>query len=306
MSTALAPPAVPAGLTAGPPPAAAAPAAPVVTTPAVGAPASAAEAVVTPPVADPRAPIDALAVQFGYEPSQLAAFGDVESAKAAIRMAAESTATEGFKGPGVIAPVSPAPVAAAPPVYYQQPTPPSAATAPVRAPAIDLKALGLEDDEPAAKAFRVLEGRVSAAEQASAEAKAQWEAQQKAQIQQNREALRAQAGQVVDSFADPKYGTSKARTSAQAYNLSRLYDLADAILIGAVNRGQPSPPLQVRLNQARLIDEAPAIAAPGAAAPVPATLGALPNAAPPVLDPAPKMSMTDKWSANPQLMAQLR
>jgi hypothetical protein len=265
------------------------------------------------PTVDPRAQIDALATQYGFDPATLAGISDPAAAQAAIRFAVEQAANLGLSGlpapqlgqnpyqsAGQFQQQAPYQPQYAPPVQQQQ-----APAAPAVV-AIDLKALGLEEDDPAAKAIRVLENQIAdggtTAKQVAARLD-QIEAQTRAQ---NVARVQAEAAQIVDTFASPKYGVGTHRTASQKLAVDRLYDLADAIAIGNYNNNRPIPPLGARLAQAKLIDDM----GPSAMVPTPyvAPVNApVLNTVAPQTGPTPVIAANPnaKWSTDPAIRAAL-
>jgi hypothetical protein len=261
-----------------------------------------------PPAVDPRAEIDQLASDYGFDPGSLAGFTDPASAREAVRVWVDQTARGGLST-GYAPPQ--------PPQYpgYPQTAPGTAAPVQVgpnyastAAPSFDLKALGLEADDPAGKAIMVLESRLAKSEQIAQQVATQLNQFQEAGREQAKQALKQEAQTVVSSFQSPKYGTSTNRSASQEMAVQRLYDLADAIAVGAYNRGgyQAVPPLRVRLAQARLLDDqqfgGPGMVQP-AATPAPPQTSALPSFSPPPAGAGPQMKITDRWSDNPELLA---
>jgi len=255
---------------------------------------------------DPRAEIDALATEYGFQPADLANYTDVAQARAAIRDHVDNLARQGLSGVQQPVPQQQAPV-------QQQPLP-QQQQAPQQVPqaGLDLAALGLDENDPAAKAIRAIEQQVT-----NANSQAQQIAQVLQQMQNDtstskHQQLVGQAEQVISTFQSPEYGVAGSRTASQEWNTQRLFDLADAIAIGAHNAGRPIPPLQARLNQARMIDardQSPAIGGQ----PVPAPTQTQEQAQAPAATPLQQygfatqgnvepMKMTDSWSANPELM----
>lgn len=249
-----------------------------------------------PPVADPRAEINTLATQFGYSPEQFATFPDVASARAALRFNAEAMARSGLSSP------LPAPGNHYPQYQQQQqPTYAPATPAPKLAPAaaaLDLAAIGLDESDPAAKAIRALEARLTGKPDTTAALEARIVQMEQAGHEAHRQRLQAEAASVVDGFQSPAFGAGATRTVAQQLAVGQLYDLADAIAVGAFNSGRPIPSLAVRLNHARLVmeqDGSPS-SAPAAAA-LPPLRQATPAPA-----PAPThFDANERWADNPDI-----
>lgn len=293
------PPAAPAQATTPPPAApvqATAVPAQAVETP-LGTPTESAAPGITPPApaVDPRAEINTLATEFGFDPAQFAGFPDANAARAAVRLFAEQTAQQGMAAYGQS--LAPAPQQ---PAVIPSPVMPVAGDVK----ALDLKALGLEDDEPAAKAIRALEAQFAERNKQIGDIAQRFETMERTSAQTRQQQLHAEAATVVDGFKDARFGAGAQRTAAQKLSVGKLYDLADAIAIGAVQSGQHIPTLSARLARARLLLDVDAIAS--AAPPAPAAAAtALPQSGPAAPPAVTKMQMTDKWSQNPELMARV-
>jgi hypothetical protein len=246
--------------------------------------------------ADPRAEIDALATEHGFQPADFANYQDVNSARAALTAHVDDLARKGLSG--VAQPTQEVPQQQAP---QQKQAPPAQSS-------LDLASLGLDENDPAAKAIRAIEQQLTTSQQQVAQVAQVLQKVQSDTSSRSHQQLVGQAESVVASFESPEYGVVGNRTASQEWNTQRLFDLADAIAVGAHNDNRPIPPLQARLNQARLID---------AQAKQPA-IGGQPIQPPASQTPPPHvplqqhgfstqgevqpMGMADKWSSNPELM----
>ncbi len=242
---------------------------------------------------DPREAVSAVGEQYGYATEALGGFETPEAAEAAIKFRAEQLARVGLSGE------------TAQPFVDSTPPPQQAGTPDTTSVAetIDLKALGLEDDDPAGQAIRALEAKVNATAGQSQQIVQAIQAQQAQARQQQQSQLQQEADVVVSGFQSPEFGTTGNRTAAQDWNVQRLYDLSDAIAIGAHRQGQVIPPLQQRLNQAKLLF--------GGNPATPKTteqkkVDALPINRQSTREEVPGMKMTTKWSENPELLAAIR
>lgn len=268
----------------------------------------------TPPPVDPRAEINTLSQQFGIN---LDGFTDVASAKAALRMLTEQSAAAGMDELQSYAqpqynpayPMQNGTFTYTPPAQGQQyavqpqvPTP--APTAQVKT--IDLKALGLEEDDPAAKAIRSLEsmlGQASQSVQAIEQRVTAYEQQQQdaARAQRN-----AEANAYLDSLQSPQFGVGRNQTWAQQQARQALFQESNAILAGDARLGRPISPIPQRLARTLLLRElqaggpAPAAAfgnnAPAPPAPALKTTSPAPT-------PAQPVGLHQQWSQNPQMRA---
>jgi hypothetical protein len=165
---------------------------------------------------------------------------------------------------------------------------------------VDLSALGLDESDPVAKVVRALSDRLAASDATVQELKSKYETYESNSKAAEKAAARSKAEEVVSTFQSPMYGVVGNRTSAQQWNLARLYDLADAIMLNAENQGRPAPSIAQRLQLARLIDEHESAGSPPAAT----ASTALPaEVSPPSGDSTNRMKMTDTWSSNPDLLA---
>lgn len=280
----------------------------VATPPAAGTPTAAAPvaapAAVAAPV-DPRTEINDLATSFGYSPESFSHFPDAATARAAIRWQAQQFMHAGAGAdPHDQKPQQPAYQPQYPGV--QAPIAPLAPAAPA-AGIVDLKALGLEEDEPAAKAIRKLEEKIAAGGAPTAALIARLDAIESATKQENTTRRRAEADAIIDGFASPTYGVGARRTAYQQFAIKQLYDVADAIYLGAVNSGRPAPSLQQRLLLAREVhDPASQVSqlATNAAAVVPG-VPAVRAASPAPAPAAVAVPMNEKWSQNPHMQALL-
>ena len=244
---------------------------------------------------DPREAVNSVGEQYGYATEALGGFETPESAEAAIKFRAEQLARVGLSGE------------MAQPFADSAPQPQQTGTPDVTSvgDSIDLKALGLEDDDPAAQAIRALEAKVNVTVGQSQQIAQAVQEQQAQARQQQHSQLFQQADAVVSEFQSSEFGTTGNRTAAQEWNVQRLYDLADAIAIGAHRQGQPLPPLRQRLNQAKLLFG-------GNSSTTQANtsdenkIDALPINKQSNREEVPGMKMTTKWSDNPELLAAIR
>jgi hypothetical protein len=236
------------------------------------------------------------------DPSQLAPFSDVASATAAVRLYAESLVTQGMQAQAQI------------PDYpqtdsFSPPQPPSqrqrdehgrfVASAP-KVDALDIKALGLDDDEPAAKAIRALEKNMQSLYQEVTSTRDEFSNLTKRQQEQQKAALEAEAESSIDSYKSPVYGVSKSRNVAQMQAAQQLKNLVNAITIQDFTSGSMRP-LAKRFELARQImgvQQAPA--QPAAPAPVPPAQAASSQGYKPT---ATKNMWTSKWSDDPEIRA---
>jgi hypothetical protein len=170
-----------------------------------------------------------------------------------------------------------------------------AAVAPFTQTPLDLATMGLEESDPASKAVRAMERMVASQNATITQLQASLDGINQSAKERQLQSVLSEAEGVVASFNSQKYGIAGNRTALQEMAISRLYNLADAIAIGAVNRGQQIPPVSVRLAQARLLD---------GDVPPPNTAGggALPQrtAVPDMANP--ELKMTERWSENPALL----
>lgn len=254
--------------------------------------------------ADARAEIDALAVSHGFNAADLANYSDVASAEAAIRSHVDRLANNGLQGVRQQPQQQP---------QYQQPQPPAyqpqqQAPQQQQVQGMDLKAFGLDESDPAAQAIRAMEQQVQGALAQQQELANSLQQVQTDSSSRNHQRLVGQAEDVVASFESPEYGVAGRRTASQEWNTQRLFDLADAIAIGAHNDNRSVPSLPARLQQARLIDStsqpsSPAIGGQPIPAPaahnVPGPLAQHSFVTQGAVEP---MAMTDSWSSNPELM----
>lgn len=243
--------------------------------------------------ADVRGKIDALATEFGFDPNTFAEFTDYHAAQTAIRLAVEM---------GVNRPTQPATFQTNLPAdRFSKPTAQSEPSAESFKP-IDYKALGLDDDDAAAKALRLQEERLRANDARLAAMEARYQEQQKAMQAQAEQQILQQADEVISAYASPRYGTSSHRTRIQQQNVDHL--LGTAAIIRQNSGGQL--PLRACLNQARLLDEGAANAMNTVLPPKKPAASELPQGGAPVLgDGIKKMTMTEQWSQNPEFRARL-
>lgn len=258
------------------------------TTPAVGQPTAIPGSGSTPaissggqPSADPRAAINSFAAEVGFPAEQLAQFNDLASAQAAVRLYAESLIRGGQQQAGPFQALQQPGYSfhaggAAPATYPQfaepqqsqgpprdqygrfvqsQPVPPVQSIAP-----LDIKAFGLDEDEPAAKAIRALEkqieSRISPVVEKVTQTESQFTQYQEAQAARQQAALQGEANKVVDSWASTEFGTSKVRNVFQQTALQQVYAGADAIATAEYYSGRPISPIGNRLALAKLHYEA--------------------------------------------------
>jgi len=203
----------------------------------------------TPAVPDVTSQLATLATETGFTPEDLAGFTSVDAARAAIADYYRQQAASQFVADDTDA------TGAEPPIAE-----PTAKKAPVAVPVsqLDLKALGLEDDEPAAKAIRALESSLAASQlevKAVAEVIKEIQAAETAREKFARQQRENEAEQIVDGFQSVTYGVAGKRTAFQKQALQRLYNVANGIAIMAFNQGRPIPPAKERLELARKLDD---------------------------------------------------
>jgi len=268
------------------------------------------------PQATPAQQVAELATNYGFDPREFEGL-DPTTAQATIRYLVNRQANEGYNyQQQLYAQQSqqqtqqvPSPPAAPQLAAGSTPQNPSSGIQP-----LDLKALGLGDDDPAAKAFRQLEatlGKTFAEVQSLTAKQQQVEYNQQVQAQQERA---QQVEAATDALASPLYGTSQNRTIVQRINVDRLHRIATNIVYADKAAGKPTPTPAVALRRAAMIDQQeqngtqvigqkPATA-PAAAPFVQQNQYSQPTrqVGPP---PAPKgLSLTDKWTNNPDFRRQ--
>lgn len=252
------------------------------------------------PAADPRVEITKFAESVGLDPGILALHPNVDSARAAAIQHFENMARAGYDTSHFQQPQQPQPGQAYAP-YAPAPQPAAPQPQQGASTQLDLKALGVAEDDPAAQAIRMLEQRLEQYGQTTQQIQQQMQAAQQAQERAAQSRLLAEADSVVDSFQSERYGVSNNRTIGQRAALHQLYDIADAIGRYAHHNRQPVPPVAQRLEAARLIIERQA--SPAAAAPAVPVLNATAtsNVAPSLNGPR----LNERWVDNPEFRQRL-
>lgn len=226
-----------------------------------------------------------LAKTLGIPESAFAGITDPAAAAQAARFLVEQTAQRGLN---VSVAQAPAPQVPAP----QAPFTP-----------IDLNALGLAADEPAARAIQALEARVAQLSQHTEQFLQQAKAQQTAARESQRAQRAQEVNSVVASLADARYGNplTGQQTATQQIAADRLAGLALGILQGERALGNPDPPLNVLFARAKFIDANSGVIPTTNAAPAAQALNT--RASQPI--PPQQASMTSKWSQDPGIRAAL-
>lgn len=256
--------------------------------------------------------VAALAAQYGYDPADFAGVPDVATAQATINFLINQSANAGYLyGQQQYQQPAPQPQPAYTPNYQQAQVPQPPQDQGVQP--LDLKALGLNDEDPASKAIRGLEKLIGGLyTQTQSLVKEQETARQRQAVQAQQETAR-QIDAAIDELASPLYGTSKTRTIVQRVNLDRLNTIAANIVNGEIAAGRKMPTIQAVLRRAAAIDATgaygPALGAPNATAPAPAPLAPVNPYAQPTRPtapaPAPKsISLTERWVDNPEFRRQ--
>jgi hypothetical protein len=238
-----------------------------------------------------RKEIDDLAHSFGYDPTNFSGFKDMETARAAVKLAVESNISR-VAAPAVNLPADRFSKSAA----QSEPTTQSVAAYQ----AIDYKALGLDDDDAAAKALRLQEKQLQANNARLEAMEAKLAKEQAFAAQREEHALRSQVNEIVSGYASPRYGTDAHRTRVQEMQVEKLIEMAGVI---RQNSGHTLS-LKACLNQARLLDEGTVNAA-NAVVPEkkPANSVLSQGGAPALGTGVQKMTMGEQWSQNPELRA---
>lgn len=236
-----------------------------------------------------------LAKSVGLPEDSLSTFKDAETARKALKEYLETERETGARyTPERITPETPVQRRDTAPAK-----PASTDTPPIDS--LDLAALGLDDDEPAAKALRAMEQRLTA----MAEKYGQLESHVQAQTSQASEAEAAamvgEAYRVIDSWASPHYGTSQARTMFQEAALNKLAEVAGDLARADRARGRAVSPIGVRLNRARFILEGGASPGPSASQNGRAALSESQSASSSAQDgDFENIGLTGRWSAHPK------
>lgn len=261
---------------------------------------------------DPRAEINGLATEFGVD---LSGFNDVASARAALRLltdqsiAAGLTEIQQMQGPYVQPPYDPRtqfppqqlPISGnVPGLPNQAPYGPVAADPAAYKP-IDLKAIGLDEGDPAAKAIRAVEAQLGQSLQATQAVAAQVAAFQQQAQDRARAERNAQADSIIDGWKSPQFGVAGYRTWAQQAAVDELLRRANGVMVGDVRNGRRMPTIPQMLARARMSFESPA--APqqtqnGQTVNAPALRQASPTPA-----PAQPLGLHQSWSSDPKMRA---
>lgn len=264
------------------------------------APTSAEAAPVAAPTADTiRSEIDSMAVEYGYSPTTFAGFKDVDSARAALKVAIETAASQRYGGQNMTAPTANLPADRfSKPAAQSEPTSQSLASYKP----IDYKALGLDEDDAASKALKQQEQYLQQLATRQAAMESRYEEQSQLSAAREEQMILAQAEEVISGFASPKYGTMQHRTNIQQSNFNHLLENAAII---RENSGHTLP-LKACLNQARALDEG-TIAAMQTVLPAKKTADSVlsQGGAPALSQGVAKMKMTDVWSDNPEFREKL-
>lgn len=241
--------------------------------------------------------INQVATEFGLPPEQFAGIESPEAARAYAKAMLNDIVQAGAGDPSV------PDYSQATQQQYQQPQ------QQWQPEPINLEQLGLEDDSPAGKAIRALEKQVGLSQYAAIQVAQQVQALQEQSKRANYAQLQTRASEVVQGFQSPLFGSPGNRTPYQEWNVQRLYDTADSILIGAHRKGRPLPTVEQRLRQAKVLLEQES--GPASFSPQTPTSQQKPSIPPTERQGAPQssskpMGLTDVWSENPQLMARIR
>lgn len=247
--------------------------------------------------ANPRQDIDAIATELGIPAAQLSGFNTAEEARKAVGFWLTQSANAGLTG-------------GAPPVQHQ-PTPPQQQVPlpqPVAPQPVNLTELGLNENDPAAKALRALESRLNEQAKQSEEVLSRFRQQEEAQAAAERAAVSRKFDEAIAKFGDNRYGNPVTgnQTPGQKFQQNHLLGLAVGILQGERIAGRPDPSLDVLFARARVLHDLEYASTPQPTAPVPQAPQALPTSGGNVpLQQKQGLSMTDKWSEDPVLRAQL-
>lgn len=185
---------------------------------------------------------DALASQFGIQKSELEGFSNEEAARSAISQRIRQLADMHRESVERPTPTS------------QPAQPPAQPAEQPKLPSVDLKALGLEEDDAAAKAIKALEQQFSSAlenqQKQFAERFSSFE-------QQRQEMARAQTqaefDSVVDSWNSPKYGKTGQRSFAQRVAYQELQNMANQLVYAADATQAPIPSPGERASTSRVL-----------------------------------------------------
>lgn len=284
-------------------------------TPQVSA-ASAQEQTAVPPApsVDPRAEINQFAESLGIDPAGLADAPDMATARTRVRQWLDQQAQEGaayyeqlqqqqyatdqYGAAPQYQPQYQPPVAN--PVEYQFPQTVPGTTAP---PSVDLKALGLEADDPIAKVVLAMDARAQQQQRAIEKLVSHFDQQQQRQREQARVVRTQAAESAIDAWNSPLYGKAGRRTIAQQARVAEVYRVANYAIAKDHERGF-SAPVEQYVNRARFqLEHEDALTAPqqqGA--------HALPSVQPAATQQVtgPSLSMNERWSENAAFMASLK
>jgi hypothetical protein len=277
----------------------------------------AAPAAAAPPAAGPSQAeqVAALATQYGYDPAEFAGIADVATAQATINFLVNQSANLGY---GQQAPPQVQQPRYTPNYQQAQVAPPAP---PVQDPTqgikpLDLKGLGLNEEDPASKAIRSLEELVKDLYGTTHGLVREQQAARHNQAIQAQQQLAQQIDTAIDGLANPLYGTSQTRTIVQRVNVDRLNQIATYIVNGEKAAGRKLPPVEAIIRRAQAIDAGgsfgPALGGvpkQTAVAPAPAPLAPVnPYAAPTrqvAAPPAPKtIGLAERWVDNPEFRRQ--
>jgi hypothetical protein len=277
----------------------------------------AAASAATPPADAPSQAeqVAALATQYGYDPAEFAGITDVATAQATINFLVNQSANLGYGH-------QQAPQQVQQPRYtpnYQQAVvqPPAPAQDPTQGiKPLDLKGLGLNEEDPASKAIRSLEELVKDLYGTTHGLVREQQAARHNQAIQAQQQLAQQIDTAIDGLANPLYGTSQTRTIVQRVNVDRLNQIATYIVNGEKAAGRKLPPVEAIIRRAQAIDAGgsfgPALGGvpkQTAVAPAPAPLAPVnPYASPTrqvAAPPAPKtIGLAERWVDNPEFRRQ--
>ena len=242
---------------------------------------------------DPKADLKAYAESVGVDPASLEAYGTVENARKAVGDVLEQLANDGFR-------YTPSKVEApeAPKKVEKSETP-----------VVNLKELGLSEDDPAAKAFEILQKKMEEQAAVIADLKKGSEQQNAKAAQDFEEQYRQSAETVISSLGDGMYGEAGSRNLVQQSMVQQLAYIHDRLKIGYHNSGNKIPDQKTLLRQAHELHlrsvPKTQVSSSEPEKSEKSEKKALPEVSSTDAVETVGMKMTDKWSRNPELRRRL-